>query len=1338
MDRKKFLLPFLCLAFTTMTSQTFERIESIIGLGNLEDNNGVAVADYDGDLDLDIFVVAKAMDQSGVETSFSKLFRNDNNGSFTDVTIASGLNNLFPFDSNVTESEALAGFKFGVSWGDYDNDGFPDLFFTHLGKVQLFHNEGDGTFVDKTSDAGITMQNDCINTSASWLDFNNDGYLDIYIAEWGACTDNSFYLNNGDGTFNNVTNQFASNLSNQLSYLGIPFDFNNDGWMDIYVSHDANVKNELLINQSGTSVLESATSYNIDNEGNDMGIAMGDYNNDGYFDLLITNIDDNVLYKNNGDNTFTETASLQGVKDTDWSWDVTFSDFDLDGDEDLFVASGFKIVGPQRNFYYENLVSQGSETFTDKTVSLNFLDRAISVGSTPFDYDNDGDLDLIVTNSDKSVYFYENKTVDANNQSSSKNWLKILLEGTTSNRNAVGTEISVTTANGVIKRFYTGIRFLSQSVQPVHFGLNADTSISDITIKWPSGLTESYQNLSSNTFLKITEGSGYQVLNVSPAVKVYGCTDPNSCNYNPLANSSDGSCQYISANTISGPTSSGFNNIEIYSYPIAVGSTVVWSVDGGHIESGQGTDTVTVKWGLEGSGSVSAMEIGTSCNGELAYLNVNLHLGNISTDVSVARIWNEALLEAIRVDFARPNVHSRNLFHTAVALYDCWAIYESSADPYLIGNNVHGYNSNLGAFVPNESIEASTNKAMSFAAYRLLVHRFQSSPGAAQSLTRFNLIMNQLGYDVNNTSVDYQGGDAGALGNYVAQEIINYGSNDGSNEASDYDYTYYYPENDPLDLSWRSIETGISNPNRWQPLTFDSFIDQSGNLIEGTTPKFLGPEWGNVHGFALDSGDKSSFIRNGDTYNVFHDPGLPPQLSIVENNVSSDLYKWNFSLVSIWSSHLDPSDGVLWDISPKSIGNIDIDLFPNNFEDYDQFFNEINGGDISTGHALNPSTNAPYSSQMVPRADYARVLAEFWADGPDSETPPGHWFTILNYVVDHPLFVRKLNGVGPELSPIEWDVKAYFILGGAMHDAAISAWSAKGWYDYIRPISAIRYMAELGQSTNQSLSNYHVGGVPLKDGYVEVVEEGDPLSGPNNVNVGKIKLYSWRGHEFIGDATTDVAGVGWILAEDWWPYQRPSFVTPPFAGYVSGHSTFSRAAAEVMTLITGDEFFPGGMGEFVAKKDEFLVFEKGPSVDVVLQWATYRDASDQTSLSRIWGGIHPPADDIPGRLMGEKIGTAAYSFAIPYFNSSLEVKVEDYREFRIFPNPVTSNEVFIINASKEDNINLYDTFGRRIPLIDDQIVLEGAMVKISLPKSLSDGIYILNVNSTSKLISIRN
>ena len=142
------------------------------------------------------------------------------------------------------------------------------------------------------------------------------------------------------------------------------------------------------------------------------------------------------------------------------------------------------------------------------------------------------------------------------------------------------------------------------------------------------------------------------------------------------------------------------------------------------------------------------------------------------------------------------------------------------------------------------------------------------------------------------------------------------------------------------------------------------------------------------------------------------------------------------------------------------------------------------------------------------------------------------------------------------------------------------------------------------------------------------------------------------GPDYIANPSVDQAGAGWILAENWWPYQRPSFVTPPFAGYISGHSTYSRAAAEVLVRLTGSEYFPGGMSGFDIAANDFLVFENGPSVDMTLQWATYEDASDQCSLSRIWGGIHPPADDIPGRLIGAQIGPAAFTLAESLFDGT--------------------------------------------------------------------------------------
>ena len=400
----------------------------------------------------------------------------------------------------------------------------------------------------------------------------------------------------------------------------------------------------------------------------------------------------------------------------------------------------------------------------------------------------------------------------------------------------------------------------------------------------------------------------------------------------------------------------------------------------------------------------------------------------------------------------------------------------------------------------------------------------------------------------------------------------------------------------------------------------------------------MSPEWGNVTPFGLPDSTKSlHFAPDGWPYPVWIDQGAPPLVDLNYAEGIDDPYTWGHSMVLRWSEHLDPSDGVMIDISPASVGNVDAALFDLEYAEYDQFYDWNEGGDASQGWDVNPATGQAYEPQVVPRGDYARVLAEFWADGPDSETPPGHWFTILNGVMDHPAFEARWMGEGAALHLFDWEVCAYFTLGGAMHDAAIAAWSHKGWYDYIRPVSAIRWMQGRGQCTDPSLPNYDVTGLPLIDGFCEMVTPATSTS-PAPADVDKLKVRAWMGPDYIANPDTDEAGVDWILAENWWPYQRPSFVTPPFAGYVSGHSTFSRAAAEILTAITGDPFFPGGMGEFTATANEFLVFEEGPSQDVVLQWATYRDASDQCSLSRIWGGIHPPCDDLPGRRIGTRSG----------------------------------------------------------------------------------------------------
>ncbi|MBL6645938.1 MAG: hypothetical protein ISP55_05760 [Flavobacteriales bacterium] len=620
-----------------------------------------------------------------------------------------------------------------------------------------------------------------------------------------------------------------------------------------------------------------------------------------------------------------------------------------------------------------------------------------------------------------------------------------------------------------------------------------------------------------------------------------------------------------------------------------------------------------------------------------------------AVEETLARQWNELLLEAIRSDFARPTVHARNLFHTSIAMYDAHALYDAEDETVFLGKTWQGFECPLDTSlidIPEDEAlrKAAVETVMSYAVFRVLNHRFADSPGGIEVLFSFTNFMANLGYSPGYSSVNIAEGPA-AIGNYLGEQLIAFGLQDGSNEANDYANQYYAAVNPDLELAG-SGNPGLVDPNAWQPLAIPVFVDQSGNVLS-ETPDFQGAEWGSVLPFALSDTVLTEVERNGVTWPLYMDCGAPPYFGEGEEiGGLADAYAWGFSLVALWSAHLHPSDGVMMDIGPGNLGNL-ASTGPDSFEEMDTFYNWLEGGDFSEGHTENPATGAPYEDNIVPRGDYARVLAEFWADGPESETPPGHWFVLLNGVMDHPASTTKWMGEGEDLDPLKYTVRAYLTLGGAMHDAAISAWSHKGLYDYIRPVSAIRYMAELGQRSDASLPSYNPGGLPLVEGRIELVEAGDPLAAGGNE--GKIKVWAWQGPDAIISPTWDEAEVGWILAEQWWPYQRPSFVTPPFAGYVSGHSTFSRAAAEILTAVTGSAYFPGGMGEFEVLQNQFLVFEDGPSQTLSLQWATYRDASDQCSLSRIWGGIHPPADDFPGRQLGLEVAEMTLNKVSSYF-----------------------------------------------------------------------------------------
>jgi hypothetical protein len=568
---------------------------------------------------------------------------------------------------------------------------------------------------------------------------------------------------------------------------------------------------------------------------------------------------------------------------------------------------------------------------------------------------------------------------------------------------------------------------------------------------------------------------------------------------------------------------------------------------------------------------------------------------------SIARRWNEQILNAIRRDTPRPGVHARNLFHLSAAMYDAWAAFDATADGVF--------------FREKTTLDLSQrDTVLSHAAFGVLERRYKRATGGAISSACFNDFMRVLQLDPGNVSTS--GASAAELGNRIAQVILAASENDGSNEANDYADPTWAPLNPPLVVDLPG--TTLVDPGKFQRLNLAQAVTQNGIVVPGGVQGYIGAGWGDVTPFAL--GDK---LDGG----LYLDPGQVPRFDPAMKPFIVDVIE-----KSAW---LDPADTTPIDLSPGALGNNPL------------------GTNAGAGHAMNPATQQPYAPNVVRRSDFGRVLAEFWADGPKSETPPGHWNTLANEVSDAPGFERRWRGTGPQLSPLEWDVKTYLAINGAVHDAAIVAWGIKRKFECARPISMIRYMAGKGQSSDPSGPQYHADGLPLVPGLIELVTEASAAPGQRHEHlhafIGTLTIRAWRGEP--GDRRLGVGGVGWIRGVEWVPYQRRTFVTPGFPGFTSGHSTFSRAAAEVLTELTGSPFFPGGLATFTAPTG-YLAFEKGPTQAITLQWATYFDAADQAGQSRLWGGIHIGPDDLVGRRTGSEAGKRAVTKALSFFDGT--------------------------------------------------------------------------------------
>ena len=370
---------------------------------------------------------------------------------------------------------------------------------------------------------------------------------------------------------------------------------------------------------------------------------------------------------------------------------------------------------------------------------------------------------------------------------------------------------------------------------------------------------------------------------------------------------------------------------------------------------------------------------------------------------SVARVWDEQTLQLIREVVPAPTVHARNLFHVSAAMWDAWAAYDPTADGYFVTEKHTA-----------QDVKAARETAMSYAAYRILLWRYGTVSDLQAAPEELAKTMASLCLETDFDSTD--GDSPAALGNRIAAAVIAFGETDGAKEDERYKDSSYVPKNDPLVVA--EPGTVMKDPNHWQPLALDKQVSQNGLPIPGQVQTFIGPYWGHVTSFALPPSDQGTPI----------DPGPPPLLG----DASTDQEFKDEAVEIIRRSHLlDATNGITIDISPGEFGNNTL------------------GTNDGHGHDVNPATSQPYEPHVVLQADFARVLAEYWADGPKSETPPGHWNVIANEIADSPDFALRIGGEGLPVDRLEWDTKLYLALNGAVHDAAIATWGAKGFYDFV-------------------------------------------------------------------------------------------------------------------------------------------------------------------------------------------------------------------------------------------------------------------------------------------------
>ena len=497
--------------------------------------SGVAFLDYDNDGWLDLFIPSGARFGTNPPEAINRLYKNNRDGTFTDVTLKAGL--------------ARQGWACGVAVADYNNDGLDDIFVSYWGQNVLYRNNGDGTFSDVTTEAGLVLPGRHWTTGCTFVDTNRDGHLDLFLSTYvdfdperipkpgqnpncnwkgipvncgpRGLTQGRFFLfrNNGKGVYSDVTKAAGLGEARAYGLTAIAADFDEDGWPDLYAACDSVSSVYFRNKRDGTfeeEALPRGVAVNEDGmEQAGMGLGVGDYNLDGHLDLFKTHFSDDthILYRNDGPGTFTDTTKVSGlgVETRYVGWGAGIVDLDNDGRPDLFFVSGAvypEIEAKLPSYPFKNpriifraLPNGGFEELIDEAgpgISAAHCSRGCAFG----DFDNDGDLDILIMNMNEPVSLLRNDGDPA------ANWLKVLLTGTKSNRSAIGAQVRLRYGGRVqVQEVLSQSSYLSVNDRRLHFGLGA-VRTADVDIRWPSGARQTFAKVEANYLLLVNETGG--------------------------------------------------------------------------------------------------------------------------------------------------------------------------------------------------------------------------------------------------------------------------------------------------------------------------------------------------------------------------------------------------------------------------------------------------------------------------------------------------------------------------------------------------------------------------------------------------------------------------------------------------------------------------------------------------------------------------------------------------------------------------------------------------------------------------------------------------------------